>query len=223
MMSKLRRFTLIELLIVIAIIALLAALLLPALKSAKERASAISCASNLKQCGLLHFNYMNDYNDYLPANNNPGTTAYYNWYQYFILADYVKKYNIFACPVGPQRGTWNSASPSWCGYTYGAEQRWGFLKPSKINKATSPGYYPLLADSSNASYNSTVTTPYSQFWYIGYDTNVGGCIFLRHNNYSNVLFGDGHSEECNKNKLLGPQYRWNNGSSYWFVAGFGDF
>ncbi len=56
----LKGFTLIELLVVIAIIAILAAMLLPALKQAKKAARAISCASNLKQFGLVSEMYAMD-------------------------------------------------------------------------------------------------------------------------------------------------------------------
>ena len=62
-----RRFTLIELLIVIAIIAILAALLLPALQSAKKSALAAGCMNNAKQLGTLSMMYVNDTQYYMPC------------------------------------------------------------------------------------------------------------------------------------------------------------
>lgn len=64
---KKKKFTIIELLVVISIIAILASMLLPALSKAKDMAKKAQCQSNMKQQFLGVGNYLADWDGYIPA------------------------------------------------------------------------------------------------------------------------------------------------------------
>lgn len=59
-------FTLIELLVVVSILALLMAILLPVLQKIRQRAKAVVCQSNLRQCGVFFQDFADDHEGWLP-------------------------------------------------------------------------------------------------------------------------------------------------------------
>ena len=91
-----RRFTLVELLIVISVIAILVSLLLPALGSARERGRSISCVNNLKQLFTGVGFYVDDNDSWLPLSKDAATAAGYadNYtYSYFLMGGTMNDYS----------------------------------------------------------------------------------------------------------------------------------
>jgi len=121
--NKRRGFTLVELLVVIAIIALLMAILMPALQRVKEQANEIMCRANLRQYGVAHAMYLDDFDDRYPdawtslvKNESPvaGFQRYCRWHSPQYPPDgpfwpYLKEKKVHLCPtfkvIAKQEGT----------------------------------------------------------------------------------------------------------------------
>ncbi len=106
-------FTLVELLVVIAIVAMLVALLLPALRTARQQAMVVQCASQLRQIGIGIHLYANDNRNVFPQgwlfdpgnfNDWPGIDN--SWavargscpWTKIRLMEYVPSNEVFQCP-----------------------------------------------------------------------------------------------------------------------------
>ena len=204
---KTRIFTLIELLIVVAIIAILPGMLLPALNSARQKARAISCLSNLKQLNLTAVSYSQDYQGFIPPNymEENGTGRFWSWY--YISCGYIKKPKagaqaIFLCPGSNSSGghgfiqddySVSYGGDPWVDQKY-SDGRVLALRLAQLKERVSE--YPVYADSvqcQRGSKNPTLPRDAGKRQAYRIDVDWGGALSARHGNQSNLLFADGHA------------------------------
>ena len=154
------KFTLIELLIIIAIIAILFSLLLPSINRAKMTAQQVICFSNLRQQMLSFSSYAGDHNGGWPPLRYNGMSSGAYWYQTLYPWAYPHKQystsnlykSIFRCESYPAPVNW--------GPGYGMNYRlvcvfdstpWPqhFAVSLKADRITEPSYWPLVTDTYN--------------------------------------------------------------------------
>lgn len=190
-----RKFSLIELLIVVAIIALLAGMLLPALNSARKKAGSVSCLNNLKTCGLRMTFYSDSYDDYLPAVCDSGerTWSYLLGVKEDSLIRKLEGYSDYRCPFGiigpePLKGRY---------YTYGMNcnlKNNGLWAIDYYPKRTGIGkkegtWVPQGSPSSLLLLTDTLSSDHTAQHYMM--NSSGSAVHLRHSNRANGLMLDG--------------------------------
>ena len=237
-MRKKQKFTLIELLIVIAIIAILAGMLLPALSRARETAKSASCKSNLKQIALGHEQYAMDNDGYTTWGYNKGLTFWYYLYPYLAGGRYPDRtakepihIKLAVCPSAKYKYMYTGNGDYAVGsYGYNAKAcvdnpkatRYIFgywsSKPSYPNKksdARNPSSQFAFADGrvnitaeNSVSYWGPETYPNASPDTLDANEDVK----LRHNNTVNAAFFDGHVDQ---KKVLGLFLNSKEGKLFW--------
>ena len=200
---KTQRFTLIELLFVIAIIAILASLLLPALSSAKATAKKISCANNMNMVMKDFYNYADDHNGYILPTLAMKTAAQGIYWDRILEASGYDEYkstmalcwsktkrHYYHCPSEPANdsSTRNGTHPVDYAASFYTHPRVFYYNPGtwpKIGQIKNPSQRLALLDAKAAC-----TSSYYAYNYFG--DPLFSALEPRHMSGSNIIFEDGH-------------------------------
>lgn len=199
------KFTLIELMLVIAIIAILAALLLPALNQAKETAKNIMCVNNQRQIELSWEYYVGDWNGALPMYDSRmwdggGPATALRWPD--IMKDslgsavytsagtnYVRANSFLCCPsMLPAQTNIPNLSYGMNMYGIGGNNSPKYRKISNVK-------YPDRQVAFGDSYKG-FESPHLGVYYLLANLNT---LHLRHmKNKANITYCDGHVEQVDQ-------------------------
>ena len=208
-------FTLIELLVVVAIIGVLASLLLPSLSTAREKAKAKVCLSQLKQIGTMAIMYSDNESSYIPPcwTRNSSDTWFNTPWNDGALKLYMEDSphaKVLICPSADQDGAEMLADRSPRDYGMNG---WRWSQTGSLDA----GLAWSLANSSGAFRGSPLTLNTVQVTtetlYFGdkkreiygqqstsgaaingkSDTGSGGAVYNRHTKGNNFIFVDGHA------------------------------
>ncbi|EDM28863.1 hypothetical protein LNTAR_13642 [Lentisphaera araneosa HTCC2155] len=200
---KKQKFSLVELLVVVAIFGILSSLLLPSLANARKTAQASLCKNKLKQIASASFIYSDDNDNYAPLNdasNNGYWSARLSQQGYLpeITASTSNENSSpYKCPNG-------SALVTYYTNNYSQNYRLGHIDEN----GTTYTPYPITSTHGNK------TVSYMDSWYVKntlfkynlvenkvYDSDDQQAI-IRHQSRANIAYLDGHVSVLTGSQLL---------------------
>lgn len=200
-----KKFTLVELLIVIAIILILSAMLLPALNSARAKARNIACLNNLKQFGMANEMYQSDYDGVLPFNYYTTASVWYRLYESYIpyniapktIENYpARKASPYTCPsalpiANAPNGYWGPDAYGQPAMTYALNIQTGSNTAVRKSKDfLEPQSFIFLIDGHKRTFNQYDETTFQN--------SVAGVAWERHQKMANALFIGGHCKAISR-------------------------
>jgi prepilin-type N-terminal cleavage/methylation domain-containing protein/prepilin-type processing-associated H-X9-DG protein len=212
-------FTLIELLVVVAIIAVLISILVPSLGEARSHAKMVICSSKMRQLGIAHTFYQQDWEGRLAHSItvDAATNKYQNWYQK--VGDYVggyvkprhKKGTIWICPEQPD-GNFVGNFPSWNVNRYLGTviSGHGYYPAYRLSEFSKPAYKVFIGDCQEQGV----------FFTVGFRKRIDpeGHIRINHPGpTANMAFLDGHVQAYGAPPL--PEVVDHAEASKWLIKG----
>jgi prepilin-type N-terminal cleavage/methylation domain-containing protein len=202
--SRSRAFSLVELVVVIGILGMLAALLLPALTGARQAATSVACASQLRQLGQAFSVYAVENDGYLPPWS--GTHAYpagsygppledpgIAWTEYLMSSYVAPDSRVYRCPAFEGNAV-----------TYFITARWESLQglfTMRLSRIRTSSTFILSGDCTGPEwYQPPFGHSPLPFDDVDKDDANGPCILFSNNpdglgmhpHGNNILFGDMH-------------------------------